>query len=92
MLKKLLGLLIGIIVLSFYNPVNAHGTFTWFGLRNSNTEVIFQSSSPHADCGHKDCHKPKPPKHKHKPKPKKPKHDKHIKGPNAHRWWWWDKD
>lgn len=90
MLKKLLGLLISIVVLSFYNPVNAHGSFTWFGLRKNNTEVIFQSSSPHADCGHKDCHKPKPPKHKLKHK--KPKHDKHKKGPKPHRWWWWDKD
>lgn len=85
MLKKLLALLVGIIILSFCNPVNAHGTFTWFGLRRNDTELIIQTSSPHTDCGHRDCHRPVPPP---KPKKHKPKHEHPKKGPKPHKWWW----
>lgn len=88
MLKKLLGLLICVSVLSFFVPADAHGDFTWFGLRRNNTEVTVSSSSGHhVEHRHHHKHKPKPKhKHKHKPKPKHKKHH-HKKGPNFHKWW-----
>ncbi len=76
MIKRLLSLLICITITSTFSIASAHGTFTWFGLRKDNTEVVVQSSGHHHNCCH---HKPKP-KHKHKP-------HHHKKGPNHHKWW-----
>ncbi len=72
MLKKLLGLLICISIVSFYSVANAHDRFTWFGLRRGNTEILIQSPAHHPDCGPHDCGK-----HKHK-------HGCHKKGPKHH--------
>ncbi len=87
MLKKIFGVIICLSIISIFSPVSAHeGNFTWFGLRRDNTEVVFRTSSPDADCHpHGHCHKPK---HKHKPKPKH-KH-KHKKGSKFHFHKWWD--
>lgn len=83
MIKKIFALMICVTVMSFFSIADAHGSFTWFGLRRDNTEVVFQTSGHHDDCGPKGhC------KHKHK-KPK-PKHKHHKKGPKAHKWWHWD--
>ncbi len=84
MLKKILGLLICFSIVSCFSIAYAHDSFTWFGLRKNNTEIVVQSSShPHH----------KPPKHHkiHKPKPK-PKHKhKWHKGPKKHHWFkWWN--
>ena len=85
MYKKIFGVIICLSIISIFTPVNAHeGSFTWFGLRRDNTEVVFGTSSHEPDChppGH--CHK-----HKPKHKPKKPKHYK--KGPKFHFHKWWD--
>lgn len=86
MIKRLLSLLICITITSTFSIANAHGTFTWFGLRKDHKEVVVKSSNHHHNCCHHK-HKPKPKaKAKHKPKAKaKPHH--HKKGPNCHKWW-----
>ncbi len=79
MIKRLLSLLICLTITSTFSIASAHGTFTWFGLRKDNTEVVIQSSG-HNPHHHNCCH--------HKPKPKhKPKPHHHKKGPNHHKWW-----
>ena len=49
MIKRLLSLLICLTITSTFSIASAHGTFTWFGLRKDNTEVVIQSSghNPH---------------------------------------------
>lgn len=92
MLKKILWLVIGIIITSSSSVVQAHGTFTWFGLKNKDTEVVVQSSTP--------APKPRfrfwwdrPDHHAHQPKhksfwlrkgPKPPKHHKEHKHHDKH--------
>ena len=81
MLKKFLGIFICLVITSFYCSANAHG-FTWFGLRNNDTE-IFISNTEHPV--------PAPPPHKHhpkKPKPKKHKPDKKPHEPRKCYFWW----
>ena len=86
MKKKLASLLICFVALSYCSITSAYGAFTWFGLRNKDTEVSVQhSTSRFAFWRHDDCcechhHKPKPPKHK-------PPHKHHKKGPKPHRGW-----
>lgn len=85
-MKKILGVLICLCIASYFSVAEAHGTFTWFGLKRNNTEIVVQSSS--------NAHHHPPKHHKiHKPKPKpKPKHKhKWYKGPKKHHWYkWWD--
>ncbi len=83
MLKKILGVFICILILSFFQTASAHDGFTWFGLRRNNTEVMFRTSDSNVRCDHHDCHKHKPKKHK-----PKPKHKHHKKGPHHFKWWW----
>ena len=81
MLKKFLGIFICLVITSFYCSANAHG-FTWFGLKNNDTE-IFISNTEHPE--------PAPPPHKHhpkKPKPKKHKPDKKPHEPRKCYFWW----
>lgn len=87
-MKKALGIIICLCVTSYFSAAYAHGTFTWFGFKNDNAEVMINSGTSHHgpmcgphDCGHK---KPKPKKHKHHKKP--PKHHNH----NKCFWWWCD--
>lgn len=82
MLKKILFLLVCFVFTSYFSVSNAHGTFTWFGLRKDNTEITFQRSD---DVGHKPHWH-----HKHKPKPK-PKHKKHHPKKKFHFHKWWEK-
>ena len=88
MLKKILGLLICISVISLFSTASAHDSFTWFGLKKNDTEVVIKSSNHHSiDCKHKKC-----PicdkKHKHKPKPPKShKHKDHKKWHHHLKWW-----
>lgn len=63
-MKKALGIIICLCVTSYFSAAYAHGTFTWFGFKNDNAEVMINSGTPHHgpmcgphDCGHK---KPKP--------------------------------
>ncbi len=99
--KRILGLIICILMMSSFSVADAHGTFTWFGLRKNNTEITVQSSDCRSgfwgwfrrcDCD-EHRHKPPKPKHKEKHKPKPPKH-KHDCGPKHHchpehpfKWW-----
>lgn len=84
MSKKFIALLFCIIISSFYSVAKADGKFTWFGLKNDNTEIVFSSSSEN-NCSMHNCHH-KEPKHKHK---HKPKHEHHKKGPKHHKFFWW---
>lgn len=97
MLKKFLWLVIGIIITSSCSVVQAHGTFTWFGLRNKDTEVVIQSSTPTPqprfrfwwDRPDHHAHHPKPKHesfwHRRGPKPPKPpKPPKHHKEHKHH--------
>lgn len=88
MLKKFLWLIIGIIITSSFSIGQAYG-FTWFGLRNRDTEVVVQTSNPTPrpkfrfwwDRPDHHVHHPKP-KHKsfwHRKGPKPPKPPKHHK-------------
>ena len=87
MMKKALGIIICLCVTSYFSAAYAHGTFTWFGFRNDNAEVMINSGTPHHGpaCGPHDCghRKPKPPKPKHKHHKKPPKHHEH------NRCFWW---
>lgn len=53
MLKKIFGLLVCMIWVSIFSIAEAHGTFTWFGLKRDNTEIIFRSKIPHSNVHHK---------------------------------------
>ncbi len=92
MLKKLLGIIICITLVSSFSAVYAHdGSFTWFGLRRNNTEIEFRSGDAHHDNGRHLGHCE--PKHKchHKKPPKPPKPHKHKKDPKHHRFFkFWD--
>lgn len=81
MLKKFLGIFICLVITSFYCSANAHG-FTWFGLRNNDTEIFISNT---------ERPEPAPPPHKHhpkKPKPKKHKPDKKPHEPRKCYFWW----
>ena len=84
MFRKVLGVFICLMVTSFYCSANAHG-FTWFGLRNHDTEIFIGNTEHHDPPAppHKPHHK------KHKPKP--PKHGHHKEPPKPHRCFWWCK-
>ena len=78
-MKKVLSLALFIIITSSFSIANAK--FTWFGLKNNDTEVIIHSSDSHIEYRAHDHHPYKTPKHKKKDKPKL------HKGPNFHKWW-----
>ncbi len=100
MKKRILGLIVCILMASSFSVADAHGTFTWFGLRKNNTEVTVKSSDCNSGfwgwarrCDCDDKHKHKPPKPKHKKKHKPPKHKQDCKpGHDCNRWhsfkWW----
>lgn len=84
MKKKLASLLICFVALSYCSITSAYGAFTWFGLRNENTEVSVQHSTSRFGFWHRDEHCcDYHHHHKHKPKP----HKHHKKGPKPHRGW-----
>ena len=81
----------GFLVIAFifatlhFSAAYAHGTFTWFGFRNDNAEIMINSGTPHHSpaCNRHDCGHKKPPKPKHKHHKKPPKHHEHK------RCFWW---
>ncbi len=84
MIKKLFAIVCCFIISSFYCSAMADGTFTWFGLKKDNTEIVFSSNSDH-NCPPHKCHHKKPkPKHKHKPKHE---HQKKESKHNMCLWW-----
>ena len=82
MFKKIVALLLCSFVVIMFSTTKAFASFTWFGFKKDNTEVVFKTSEHHSiHCEHDKCHKPK---HKPKAKPKhkhKFKHFFHKKGP-----------
>ena len=84
MRKNILCFILCISVISIFSAAYAHDSFTWFGLKKNDTEVVLKTSDSHSVRSHhkhRDCffcfgdHKPKQPhkhkpKHKHKPQPK----------------------
>ncbi len=86
MIKKIIAVIFCLIITSVYNSAKADATFTWFGFKKDNTEIVF-SSNPEHECHTHKCHHKKPkPKHKHKPKHEPPK-----KSPKHHMCLWWCK-
>lgn len=80
MQRKILSLIVCFFVASVFFNSSALA-FTWFGLRNNDSEVFFVNSNNHTPPS-------PPPKHHHKHKPKPPKH-KHDKKHHEHKCWFW---
>lgn len=84
MLNKFIAVLFCIIISSFYSVSKADGSFTWFGFKKDNNEIVFSSHPDNDECNHHKCHHKKP---KHKPTPKCDKH--HKKCHKNHKFIWW---
>lgn len=85
MQKKVIKIFICVTILIFSSEAIAHESFTWFGLKRNDTEVVIKSSNHHSiEYSHHKC-----PicdkKHKHKPKPQK--HKGHKKWHHHLKWW-----
>ncbi len=90
MLKKIFGITLFMAITAVFSCAEAHGTFTWFGLRKDNTEIFINTGTD--DKIHPPAHKPHPKKPKHKPKHKpKPKHEPPKKEQIHCRYFWWCK-
>lgn len=82
MIKKIIAVIFCLIITSIYNVAKADATFTWFGLKKDNTEIVF-SSNPEHECHTHKCH--------HKKPKQKLKHEHPKKGPKHHKFLWWCK-
>lgn len=46
-MKKAMGVFICLCITSYFSTAYAHGTFTWFGFKNDNAQVMINSGTPH---------------------------------------------
>ena len=84
MSKKFIALLFCIIISSSYSVAKADGSFTWFGLKKDNTEIVFNSYPEQDKCNHHKCH------HKKLKNKQKNKCDKQQKTCHKnHKFIWW---